>query len=314
MERLRQSPRLALRAVLDAQLQAASAAAARLETSEDSEALHDLRVALRRLHTLLRVYRGDLDHRFRFINKQVRRLARATNALRDREVHIAWLREQQRQTPATAQVALAALIDQLQGEQSRAAQRRYPRLKTQFVALAAELRRALRAPADAHARRTRPTLSFAQAAARRLRELGNKLARRLAQIDPQDDDDDRVHAARIAGKRLRYVLEPLHAGMPGVQRLVSRLKTLQDLLGDIHDGQLRIRDLDNSNLVQNIAERARLRQLAQRKRAGLLQDLEAEWLGTHIDRLLAPLWRVIARLSCVERQARRPATRLKRRR
>lgn len=312
MERLRQSPRLALRAVLSVQLQAVSAAAARLAAGEDDEALHDFRVALRRLHTLLRVYRDDLDHRFRMINKQLRRLARATNALRDREVHIAWLCEQQRQTPVTP---LGVLIEQLKAEQDRAMRRACPQVLTQFNELATRLHRALRAPADARGRRAQTTLSFAQAAARRLRELGNKLARRLAKIDPADADDERVHAARIAGKRLRYVMEPLSSAIPGAQRLLTRLRALQDLLGDIHDCQLRIRDLDDAALVQDAAERARLRRLAKEKHAALVQELEGQWLGSRIDPLLAPLWRVIARLSCVERHsaARRLATRLKRR-
>lgn len=301
MERLRQSPRLALRALLGEQLQAATEAAARLKLSGETEALHDFRVALRRLHTLLRVYRDDLDHKLRLLNKRVRGLAHATNALRDREVHIAWLREQHRQTPSTARAALAALIDELQNQQTRAAQTRYPQLQTRFAALAIELCRCLQAPADARARRARPTLSFAQAAARRLRVLGNKLARRLAQIKIADQDGDAVHAARIAGKRLRYVLEPMRTGTPGAHRLLLRLKTLQDLLGDIHDCALRIAELDTSGVVHAASERTRLRRAAQRSRAELLQRLEAEWSGAQVDVFLAPLWRVIARLSCVVR-------------
>jgi len=149
MERLRQPPRLALRALLGEQLQAATEAAARLNLSGETEALHDFRVALRRSHTLLRVYRNDLDHKLRLLNKRVRGLARATNALRDREVHIAWLREQHRQTPSTARAALAALIDELQNQQTRAEQNRYPQLQTRFAALAIDLCRCLQVPADA---------------------------------------------------------------------------------------------------------------------------------------------------------------------
>ena len=48
-------------------------------------------------------------------------------------------------------------------------------------------------------------------------------------------DDAHAHAARIAAKRLRYVLEPLEDELPSVSPVIHRLKELQTLLGDFHD-------------------------------------------------------------------------------
>jgi hypothetical protein len=48
-------------------------------------------------------------------------------------------------------------------------------------------------------------------------------------------DDAHVHAARIAGKRLRYVLEPFKDELSDVSLVINRLKDLQGLLGDFHD-------------------------------------------------------------------------------
>jgi CHAD domain-containing protein len=48
-------------------------------------------------------------------------------------------------------------------------------------------------------------------------------------------DEERAHEARIAAKRLRYLLEPLRRELEGAGELISRLKDLQELLGALHD-------------------------------------------------------------------------------
>ena len=76
-------------------LQAATEARQRLEDARDREALHDFRVALRRLRSCLRAYgphlRESVSKRRR---RRLRDLAAATGASRDAEVHLAWLHEQ----------------------------------------------------------------------------------------------------------------------------------------------------------------------------------------------------------------------------
>jgi hypothetical protein len=53
------------------------------------------------------------------------------------------------------------------------------------------------------------------------------------------DDVEHAHRARIEGKRLRYLLEPLR-GVPGLgaREAVRRLKALQDVLGELHDAHV----------------------------------------------------------------------------
>jgi CHAD domain-containing protein len=52
----------------------------------------------------------------------------------------------------------------------------------------------------------------------------------------EDPQIDRIHAFRIAGKRLRYRTESLEElGEPSVKQLVQGLKALQNDLGDWHD-------------------------------------------------------------------------------
>jgi hypothetical protein len=48
-------------------------------------------------------------------------------------------------------------------------------------------------------------------------------------------DEERAHEARIAAKRLRYLLEPLRREVEGAPELIAQLKDLQELLGALHD-------------------------------------------------------------------------------
>src|SRR5262249_13799573 len=49
------------------------------------------------------------------------------------------------------------------------------------------------------------------------------------------DDEETAHEARIAGKRLRYLLEPLRGHAEGAKPAVDGMKELQDVLGELHD-------------------------------------------------------------------------------
>ena len=56
-------------------------------------------------------------------------------------------------------------------------------------------------------------------------------------------DERPAHRARIAAKRLRYILEPAETGAAEARRAVRALKALQDLLGELHDAQVLGREL-----------------------------------------------------------------------
>src|SRR5262249_28122121 len=51
------------------------------------------------------------------------------------------------------------------------------------------------------------------------------------------DHDREAHAARIAAKRLRYLLEPAE-DVRGCKSIIQQLKGLQDDLGQLHDAHL----------------------------------------------------------------------------
>ena len=78
---------------------------------------------------------------------------------------------------------------------------------------------------------------YATVTADLLREHAAALGAALARV-ASAHDRDAAHDARIAAKRLRYLLEPFDVVLPRVNALVGDLTALQDTLGALHDAQL----------------------------------------------------------------------------
>src|SRR5262249_8582411 len=79
--------------------------------------------------------------------------------------------------------------------------------------------------------------SFAGAAARLVSDHTSQLRGRLSKVSSLGDRTE-AHEARIAAKRLRYLLEPLTEAIPAAAGVVEDLRNLQDALGELHDAQL----------------------------------------------------------------------------
>jgi CHAD domain-containing protein len=229
------------RLVALAYLERASEAIARLADPADAEALHDFRVAVRRLRSTLRAYRALV--RGSVTGKQRRRLRDVgdrTNAGRDAEVQLAWLREQEERLAPRERAGLRWLIARLEARRAAEHGDAMTAVQGAFGRAARRLRAGLqeyraRVPeageagaGDADAGR------FGAAAAAALAAAAVRFHERLAAVrDPADAAA--AHAARIAAKRVRYVLEPLAERVPGGGSLVRRLVSLQDLLGEFND-------------------------------------------------------------------------------
>ncbi|MCB1009076.1 MAG: CHAD domain-containing protein [Acidobacteria bacterium] len=82
----------AVRRVALSELARAEIARAALERRDDAEALHDFRVAVRRLRSHLRAYRKAFDgDPGKKLLRRLRKLGAATNPGRDAEVGLAWV-------------------------------------------------------------------------------------------------------------------------------------------------------------------------------------------------------------------------------
>lgn len=303
------------RAVALRHLSAARAAAARLHDERDTEALHDLRVALRRLRSTLRAHRPYFEHRIsRGLRRRLRALARATNVARDTEVQLDWLARVQHPTPAE-RAACAWWRARLERERTAA----YDEARATVVARFGKLDQRLRVELVTEAPPGRePAVAFARAVGERALEYSAVLADDLASIDSADDYAA-IHAARVDGKRLRYLLEPLAKELPAVARRVGTLKRLQDRFGAVCDAHVRRRALGQALAVatdelpiagRNADPRPGLLVLARRVEdeiEELYDRLAREYLQRHTERLLAPftaLGRRLARSAAPARPAR----------
>ena len=125
---------------------------------------------------------------------------------------------------------------------------------------------------------------FATVAAAAITEQAADLGRSLEEVRSPSQYDE-VHAARIAAKRLRYLLEPLEAQVPDGATLVRKLRELQDLLGGLCDthvlamevetavtaaGAVRARRLFDLELADVDASERRKAARANNERPGLL--------------------------------------------
>jgi CHAD domain-containing protein len=216
----------------------------------DPDAVHDMRVAVRRLRAALKLLGG---RRLRRLDREVKELQDALGRVRDVQVQLAWLAGLRRELGVAHRRSLRTWAErQLPG----LVERLLPRL-------------------DAWARDLAPRLAAAAPRAGRRGRLGGRrirrrLRRRLVRVEElaarafADPRPAPAHALRIAVKQLRYAAEVAEPGFPDdVGRLLAALAPLQETLGELHDVVVRVERLSELAARGGEAEqRAALRLLA----------------------------------------------------
>jgi len=198
-----------------------------------NEALHDFRVAIRRLRSWVRAFKPWLGDDLR--GKQRRRFSRiaeTTRIARDASVHLEWLRKERSALSARQRVGQTWLSERLEAQRSGGVE----------VALAAAMDFAPVVPKltrrlDSYRARVREsdgTARFGAVFAERLLKESEGLRSRLAAVH-SFTDVKQLHRARIAAKNLRYVAEPVSDLIRDGGAMIETLKALQDVLGDLHD-------------------------------------------------------------------------------
>lgn len=224
----------AVRQIAAARLAEVSATFQRLRASDDED-LHDLRVALRRLRSWLRAYRPELADTVR--KKTRRRLsevADATSGARDVEVALEWIGAADDLTPRQRAGArymterLQREMDDVKGAVRKTLDGDLPRLLDTLSGQLGTywLRQTLESP--------EPPTDMATVTRAALLRHAERFGRALERIK-SPGDVEAAHRARIAAKRLRYLLESL-GGDPDAKALVAKLAALQGALGVVHDG------------------------------------------------------------------------------
>ncbi|HVH10316.1 MAG TPA: CHAD domain-containing protein [Gemmatimonadales bacterium] len=235
-------------------LDEARAAVGRLENPDDDEALHDFRVAIRRVRTLLRSFRPELKAAVpRKLERRLRTLTRHTGAGRDAEVQLTWLGEHRPALGARARPGVNWFTARLTERRDRAYATIREGVAPEFRELERRMRRALTTAKIGTGVTQRAP--FGVAAARVLQAELGALEQELAAARARRDEEA-VHGGRIAVKRLRYLLESLSGDVNRASALIGELKALQELLGQLHDLHVLIAELGEA-VADAAAERAR---------------------------------------------------------
>ncbi len=232
-------------------------------------------MALRRLRSTLRAYRDllgrPLGGRER---RRLREVVEATSVARDAEVLMALIAEESAQ-PATHDAG-AWLVARLDEKKTLGYSRVEKRLD-HFAGIERRLRRRLS--------RVRIDLGNPHPQSQTLAELiethTDDVEDDLAELRSPDQVED-AHRARISIKRLRYLVEPFKQDS-SVARLVAPLKSLQELLGDLHDAHVALAEV--AAALDDTATPAELRHglaaLSARldaRQARLFTIVDREWL------------------------------------
>ena len=314
MNLLERPPEEAARLLALSFLAEASAAHGRLRNPDDGEALHDFRVAVRRLRSCCRGFRPYLKASVsRKQRRRLREITLATNAARDTEVQLNWVRARREQLLETERAGADRLIARLQARRSQAHALILDRVSAEFVVVEARLRRRLsefQTRVHLHGRPQHP--SFGRVAGTLAQLQAVALRDRLAAVVGVQGTDE-AHRARIAAKRLRYLLEPLARRGKRAKALVDHLRGLQDLLGEVRDTQVLVREILSARewavndgatgldaeLPDHGADAPRvtapdldaLARLGQAQLTQVFCRLEAEWLGGRAEGLLRSIER-----------------------
>ena len=285
-------------------LDEAAAARERLQGG-DAEGLHDFRVGVRRLRSTLRAYRPHLEGSVRRGDRRrLRALTGATGAGRDTEVLVEMVEGWRGRLSGEERAGADRLLERLRGRRARAGRELDREVAADFGRVRKRLGKRLRRyraevdPADPAGgpRAGDAVRAVAEEMAEALREALDGV-RSVA-------DQTRAHRARIAAKRLRYLLEPFAGEVEGLPAAVRRLKGVQDLLGEMHDahvlhGEVAAALDDPAAAEADPDPRPGLRALAERaaaERGRLFEAVEAAWLAPGAGGFFEELREVAARM------------------
>lgn len=214
---------------------------ARIVTDDDPEAVHDFRVALRRLRSWLQAFRPLLDDTVtRGSEQKLRRLSRVAGEARDLQVQGGALRELA--GTGTGRSALAKesgrLVRRLARDEVRARKKLIQKTIDDLPASGAKLATQLQhADLSAGSPIAGGEVTMAAAMAVLLAERLDQMQTSLSRLK-RPGQRVLAHQARIATKRLRYLLEAFGSSSRLAATAVLRLTKVQDEFGRLHDVQM----------------------------------------------------------------------------
>ena len=234
-ERLDGPAGLGARALCMALLDTAQETHGQLGDGADANALHDFRVAVRRLRTGLRACEALLPPAAgRKPRRKLGKLARATAVAREADVEMTWLAAHREHAAPKNQPAIDWLVAHVTERRQGCCAKFSAEVDRPFHKAAIRLRARLLSR-NGHCASAEIHAPLGQAIANLLLAQANALGQALATAT-RGAEIAAVHIARIEAKRLRYLLDPLrNCQRADSTQVVATLRELQDVLGDLHD-------------------------------------------------------------------------------
>jgi len=193
-----------------------------LRSSPDKDAVHDLRVAIRRCRSVGGVMREvDPDPAWQELRRVPKKLFRRLGQLRDAQIMDEWVNDH------------GAENDELKAQLHGFFRTKEPKLLAESLRMAEKFEERAWLRLQRHLSKRLRLVAAESLAAQCLAVERYNEARDLHSKAIRSDKPQAWHALRIALKKLRYITESF---LPARYEAWSeRLKALQDLLGEVHD-------------------------------------------------------------------------------
>jgi CHAD domain-containing protein len=256
-----------------------------VRAGENGEAVHDMRVATRRLRSALNIFGPFLRERtIKPFEKELRRVGRSLGTVRDLEVALAKAEKYISAALAGDGQGLQPLLDEWQCKQAEARTSliktldsdRYSQFLADFAEFvttpglgAVEIKHNL--PIPHLVCHVAPRLIYERYEA--VRAYGPLL---------EETSLDRLHALRIDSKRLRYALEAFTEVLGSEAKdVIDKVKALQEHLGDLQDtrvaSDLLFEFIQNADPLQPMAAVLQYLSAKQEEKRHLLVTLPQVW-------------------------------------
>ncbi|MGW3966052.1 CHAD domain-containing protein [Amycolatopsis sp. NPDC005003] len=222
-----------VRAKLDREIRALLAYEPGTRSGADPEDLHQMRVALRRMRSVLKLSGKLVGDGAEPVRAELGWLGQSLGEVRDYDVLIGHLREVIADFEVRDQAPGRRLVSKFVTERASAKRRLTRALSSaRYSTLLREVSLLTRAEPVAEADRPHDLIAG-------LAKPHRKLAKAVRAL-PADPPDDDLHALRIHGKKLRYAAELAQTSAkkkqaPRIKRLLKATKDFQTVLGDHQD-------------------------------------------------------------------------------
>lgn len=242
-----QSAQSAVSQIARVMIEAARQNEAGLLADIDTEFLHDYRVSIRKLRSVLSLIKGvypKLDTKR--LKGAFGDFARTTNRLRDLDVYLMEEDSFRSMLPESLRAGLPPLFEAFRVERRR----ELSRIRRHFRS--PSYRKAIQDQIDWFTQTTPPKgarsdLPIGQLSAREIFLHYKRVAKRGAAL-ADDTPDEEVHELRIECKKLRYLLELFASLYPAkeIKTIIRQLKGLQSVLGQFNDSAVQQLSLADS--------------------------------------------------------------------